>query len=207
MIRKFFSDMFWRRKRKQSNLTVGKGTYGIEHIKILTWRSCDRRMCTIGNYCSISANLKIFLGGNHNLNWATTFPFGHVNTKIINVPPVKGHPVEEKDVVIGSDVWIGRDVTIMPGVQIGHGAVVAANSHVVRDVKPYEVVGGNPAVHLKFRFNQSIVEKLVDAAWWELPEDDISGLVSKLTSEINDDNIVEFCDMVMAKKKRKARDK
>jgi virginiamycin A acetyltransferase len=71
------------------------------------------------------------------------------------------------DTVIGNDVWIGYEALIMPGVTIGHGAIVASRSVVVRDVAPYTIVGGNPAVAVKERYPAEVVEELLRIAWWD----------------------------------------
>lgn len=73
------------------------------------------------------------------------------------------------DIVIGNDVWIGRESIIMPGVKIGDGAIIAAYSVVTKDVEPYSVVGGNPARFIKKRFNDELIELLLEFKWWDLP--------------------------------------
>ena len=108
----------------------------------------------------------MYLGGNHDYKRISTFPFGETNYSFM-IGPREGHPVSKGDVVIGNDVWIGSSVTIMSGVTIGDGAVVAANSHVVKNVASYEVVGGNPARHIKYRFNEEIIAKLQEIKWWD----------------------------------------
>lgn len=84
------------------------------------------------------------MGGNHRTDWLTTYPFGHIHKDIFTNFSGVGHPATKGSVVIGNDVWIGTNVTIMSGVSIGDGAVIANNSHVVKDVLPYSIVGGNP---------------------------------------------------------------
>ena len=76
--------------------------------------------------------------------------------------------------MVGNDVWIGSDVTIMPGVRIGDGALIAAKSVVTRDVRPYAIVGGNPAEERRLRFAPEIVERLLALAWWNWPIERIS---------------------------------
>jgi acetyltransferase-like isoleucine patch superfamily enzyme len=108
----------------------------------------------IGKFCLIADNVQIFLGGNHNINWITTYPFGHINKKTFNLFNGDGYPSTKGNVYIGNDVWIGNNTTIMSGIKIGDGAVIAANSHVVNDVEPYSLVEGNPAKHIKYRFTK-----------------------------------------------------
>jgi serine acetyltransferase len=94
-----------------------------------------------------------------------------------------GHPSCKGDITIGSDVWIGAKSTIMSGVKIGHGAIVAAGALVTKDVEPYSVVGGNPAKHLKYRFKEEQIKNLLDIAWWEWEENKIKENAMTLWSQ------------------------
>ena len=75
------------------------------------------------------------------------------------------------DTIVGHDVWLGYSALVLPGVRIGHGAVVAAASVVARDVPPYAIVAGNPARVVRSRFSEEDVERLLRAAWWDWPID------------------------------------
>jgi acetyltransferase-like isoleucine patch superfamily enzyme len=145
-------------------ITAGRETYGLEHIHVHAWNQENR--LKVGSFTSIAVNLHVYLGGNHNLERISTFPFG-AKEHALMIGPRDGHPVSNGDVIIGNDVWVGSCVTIMSGVEIGDGAVIAANSHVVKNVAPYEIVGGNPARHIRFRFNNQIIEKLLEIKWWD----------------------------------------
>ena len=120
----------------------------------------------VGNYCSIGGYVKVYLGGNHRTDWVSTYPFGHINTHVFNTFDGQGHPRTNGSVTIGNDVWIGEYATIMSGVTIGDGAVIACNSHVVKDVEPYSMVGGNPAKLIKYRFTKEQIESLMRIKWW-----------------------------------------
>ena len=159
-------------------MIIGKYTYGTENIKIKKW--CNNWKVVIGNFCSIADNLTIFLGGNHRTDWVTTFPFGHIYTNEFNTFNGVGHPSSNGDVIIGNDVWIGSGVTIMSGVTIGDGAVIAANSHIVKNVEPYSIVGGNPAKLIKFRFTTEQIQKLLEIRWWFWEDDKINKYVPLL---------------------------
>ena len=143
-------------------MTFGKYTYG---SPIIHWKHNDAKL-TIGNFCSISASVHIYLGGNHRTDWVSTYPFGHIHTNIFNNFNGIGHPSTKGDVIIGNDVWIGENVTIMSGITIGDGAVIANNSHVVKNIEPYSLVGGNPAKLVKYRFTSEQIEKLLEIKWW-----------------------------------------
>ena len=144
-------------------MSYGRGTYGSCHVNI-HWGEGNKLI--VGNFCSIAANVNVYLGGNHRTDWVTTFPFGHIHQHIYNKFNGVGHPTSKGDVIIGNDVWIGSNVTIMSGVTIGDGAVIANNSHVVKNVEPYSLVGGNPAKLIKYRFTPEQIEKLLEIKWW-----------------------------------------
>jgi virginiamycin A acetyltransferase len=84
--------------------------------------------------------------------------------------------------VIGNDVWIGQNVTIMPGVKIGDGAIIAANSTIARNVEPYAIYGGNPAKLIKKRFEDEKIELLLKLQWWNWDEEKIFNNLEMLTS-------------------------
>ena len=95
-------------------------------------------------------------------------------------------------VVIGNDVWIADNVTIMSGIIIGNGAVVANNSHVIKNVEPYSIVGGNPARHIKYRFSEEQIKKLLEIQWWYWDDDKINKYLPLMCSE----DIDKFIDAV-----------
>jgi len=106
------------------------------------------------------------LGGNHRVDWITTFPFGHIFRDELGGTEIVEHPQSNGEIIIGNDVWIASNVTIMSGIQIGDGAVIAANSMVVKDIAAYEIWGGNPAKKLKMRFSDEIIKSLLKLKWW-----------------------------------------
>lgn len=138
------------------NVKIGKYTYGYENASILVWDDPRTVIVEIGRFTLISYGLKIFTGGNHRTNGISTYSFGYIPNCPKGVAPVIGHPKPSKPVIIGNDVWIGRDVTIMSGVKIGDGAIVGVNSHVLKDVAPYSIVSGNPAREIKKRFSELV---------------------------------------------------
>lgn len=164
----------------KSQISIGKFTYGYDKISIKEWN--EGNSLTIGKFCSIAKPTTIFLGGNHRTDWISTFPFGHVSRKELGSFDIVGNPYSNGDVIIENDVWLCSGATILSGISIGNGAVIAANSTVVKDVRPYEIVGGNPAKHIKFRFKESIRKLLLELKWWDLPIDDIQQLAVTLSS-------------------------
>lgn len=123
----------------------------------------------IGNYVCIGAEAVILMGGNHThrLDWFCLYPFlEYIEEAYIG----KGYTI------IGDGVWIGMRAFIMPGVQIGEGAVIAANSVVVKDVAPYTIVGGNPAKPINTRFSPDVIEQLLALKIYEWHEDKFEAL-------------------------------
>jgi virginiamycin A acetyltransferase len=130
----------------------------------------------IGKFCAIAEGARFIMNGaNHAMAGFSTYPFN-----------IFGNGWEEGfddetwkrelrgDTVLGNDVWIGMEAVILPGVEIGHGAVVAAKAVVPHDVPPYAIVAGNPAKVVKMRFDQRTVDRLLKVAWWDWPVDKIT---------------------------------
>ncbi len=174
----------------KSTITLGRFTYGEQYLSILQWDEGSN--LEIGSFCSIADNITIILGGNHRTDWITTFPFGHIFKDELGGANIAGHPRSNGDIIIGNDVWIGRGATILSGIKIGDGAVIAANSTVTKDVQPYEIVGGNPARVIKKRFNEKITELLLKLKWWELPVDVIKNISQNLSSQPDEAQLTEL---------------
>lgn len=120
----------------------------------------------IGKFCSIASDVKFIMnGGNHRTDWFTNYPF-----------PVFGNGWEHAmpdswpnkgDTIIGNDVWIGYGAMLMPGVQVGDGAIIATGAVVTRNVEPYTIVGGNPAALIRKRFDDAVIQELLQIRWWD----------------------------------------
>jgi len=153
--------------------SIGKGTYG--YPEIVSWNS-DRKL-TIGAYCSIAPGVKIFLGGDHRIDWTTTYPFSEL------WPSAKhftGHPISKGDVVIGNDVWLGYEALILSGVKIGDGAVIGARAVVARDVPPYAIVAGNPSRIIRMRFDEDTIRRLLAVQWWSWSNETVDQIMPLL---------------------------
>jgi acetyltransferase-like isoleucine patch superfamily enzyme len=163
-----------------SEITVGRFTYGLEGLSVREWG--EGASLSIGAFCSIAEGAQVFLGGNHRADWISTFPFGHIYQDHLVGEAPAGHPATNGPVAIGNCVWIGSNATIMSGVSISDGAVIAANATVTKDVGPYEIVGGSPAKLIRKRFDDVIIGKLLELAWWNLDTDQINEITSALCS-------------------------
>lgn len=119
----------------------------------------------IGKFCSIGSNVQFGMG-KHPTDLISTHPTFYSNNKAFETFSNKNYFKEYEEILLGNDVWIGSNVTIMGGVNIGDGAIVAAGAIVTKDVKPYEIVGGVPAKHIKFRLEESIILKIQKTEWW-----------------------------------------
>jgi virginiamycin A acetyltransferase len=122
----------------------------------------------IGRYCAIARGVKFIMNGaNHRLSGFSTYPFHLFGRGWAGVTPLPEELPYKGDTVVGHDVWLGYEALVMPGVRIGHGAIVAAHAVVASDVPPYAIAGGNPARVLKMRFEAPTVERLLRIAWWD----------------------------------------
>lgn len=144
----------------RERFSVGRCTYGEPFIPDFG----DKATLRVGAFCSFAGNVTIILGGNHRVDWITTFPFMlHWDC----ARDVKGHPATKGDVVIGNDVWIGYRAMILSGVRVGNGAVIGAEAVVAKDVPPYGIVVGNPARLVRKRFSDEQIATLERIAWWD----------------------------------------
>jgi acetyltransferase-like isoleucine patch superfamily enzyme len=129
----------------------------------------SREKLVIGRYAQIArGSYFISADANHPMGGVTTYPFR------IFRPETFGYAdLPYRDTIVGHDVWICHNATIMSGVTIGHGAIVAAESVVTRDVPPYAIVGGNPARLIRMRYPDEVIARLLQIAWWDWPLDKV----------------------------------
>lgn len=155
-----------------ADLVMGEGSY-MSKADIHCWR--DGYRITIGRYCSLATNLTLILGGEHDINWVSTYPFinnwGMSELAHINTPKCRG------DITIGDDVWIGHGVTILSGTTIETGAVIGAGAIVRGHIPAYSIVVGNPGRVIRRRFDDSLCDELLASKWWMLTQDQLRPLV------------------------------
>ena len=141
----------------------------------------------IGKFCAIATGVKFIMNGaNHKISGFSTYPFQIFGNGWERVTPRSEEFPQKGDTVVGHDVWLGYQSMVMPGVRIGSGAIIAAQSLVVKDVEPYTIVGGNPARCLKQRFDQNTIDELLTIAWWDWDREKISrNLEAIVSADIN----------------------
>lgn len=160
-IKFMFYKMLWKKLNRHNytspenifnfkNVVVGRCSYG--YLNVL---ENGKSKLTIGCYCSIAPNVCFILNADHYTNHISTFPFKGI---LLN----KREAISKGDIVVDDDVWIGYGTTILSGVHIGQGAIIAAGAVVTRDIPPYAIVGGVPAKVIKYRFAPAIIEKLLE---------------------------------------------
>ena len=130
----------------------------------------------IGPFVAIATGVQIVMnGGTHAMSGFSTYPFNIFGGGWEQgFDPATWTLEHRGDTVIGADVWIGHQAVLMPGVQIGPGAIIAAHAIVTRDVAPYTIVAGNPAREVKRRFDPATIDRLLDIAWWDWPAERIT---------------------------------
>lgn len=174
--------------------SVGEYTYyadpdeptGFEWNNILYHYGPER--LEIGSYCGLAAGIRIIMNAsNHRMDGISTFPFPMFGSDWLQYMDMFAERPVRKDTVIGNDVWIGYRATVLPGVHIGDGAIVAANAVVTQDIPPYAVAGGNPARVLRRRFDEAQVERLLRIAWWDWPVELVTKHLSTIMGGAVDD--------------------
>lgn len=181
-----FGDKTYYHVHNGKNIFV-KGTYSYGVPDIYPYDNpCN---LYIGNYCSIGKGCEILLGGNHHTNWVTTFAFcksGNAFPKWWDLH--KDTDIFHGNIHIGDDVWIGRNVLILPGANIGNGAVIGAGSVVAGKIPAYSIAVGNPCRVIKMRFSDNQIQALERISWWEWDPAKINENLHLLCNE----NIYEF---------------
>ncbi|MDX1835998.1 type B chloramphenicol O-acetyltransferase [Legionella taurinensis] len=160
------------------NILVGRYSYYSGYYHGHSFDDCARYLMPdedhvdkliIGSFCSIGTGASFMMAGNqgHCMDWISTFPFFYTEESVF-AKAVDGYR-PAGDTVVGHDVWIGAEAMIMPGIQIGHGAIIGSRAVVTRHVEPYSIVAGNPARLIRKRFNEHDIQRLLEMAWWDWP--------------------------------------
>lgn len=173
------------------NIVVGRYSYYSGYYHGHSFDDCARFLLPhpeadkliVGSFCSIGSGAAFIMAGNqgHRHDWASSFPFFYMP----EMPEFAGALdafAPAGDTVIGNDVWIGTEAIVMPGVKIGHGAVIGTRALVTRDVEPYTIIGGNPGKPIRKRFDDGQIAMLLEMAWWDWPEDRLQAAMPLLCS-------------------------
>lgn len=174
------------------NIKVGRYSYYSGYYHGHSFDDCARYLSPeqngddqliIGSFCSIGSGASFIMSGNqgHRHDWASSFPFFYMKEEPAFAGALDAFR-KVGDTVIGSDVWIGSEAMIMPGIKVGHGAVIGSRALVTNDVAPFSIVGGNPAKLIKKRFSDEEIAMLLEMAWWDWPIDRIEGGMALLCS-------------------------
>ena len=170
---------------KNPNIVVGEFTYIADsefesHVTHHYEWNGDKLI--IGKFCQVAAGVEFVMNGaNHQMNAVSTFPFYTMEGWEMAPPAISDLPLKG-DTIVGNDVWIGQNAVILPGVHIGDGAIIGANSVVGRDIPPYTIVVGNPARETRKRFDDELIRLLLAFKWWDKSIEAINQLIPLLTS-------------------------
>ena len=172
-------------------ITVGDYTYYDDFEDVANFRRRVRYLCDftgdhlhIGKFCMLASGVEFIMNGaNHLAEAVSAYPFAVFGGEWAGAMAGKTYP-NKGDTVVGNDVWMGYRATIMPGVTIGHGAIIGACAVVTRDVPPYAIVGGNPARVIRMRFDADTVARLLALAWWDWPIEKITRFAPLLTGDV-----------------------
>ena len=153
----------------------------------------DRDKLIIGKFCSIGSGAVFNIGGSqrHRREWLSTYPFHYMCPEECPNDPYRPYG----DTIVGNDVWVGTESMIMPGVKIGHGAIIGARALVTKDVEPYTIVGGTPAKVIRKRFDDETIKKMLHIAWWDFDFEDIKKLMPYLASN-NIEKVIEIGERI-----------
>ena len=142
----------------------------------------SRDRLIIGKFCQIASGVEFVMNdANHQMSSVSTFPFYTLEGWEEETPTAGDMPFKG-DTVIENDVWIGQNAVILPGVHIGNGAIIGANSIVGSDIEPYTIAVGNPAKAVRKRFDDELIALMLEWKWWDKPADEINGLIPVLTN-------------------------
>ena len=160
---------------KNPNIIVGEYTYyddinGAENFESHVTHHYDfiGDKLIIGKFCAIAKGIEFIMNGaNHRINSITTYPFNIMGNGWEKSAPYLSELKLKGDTIVGNDVWIGQNVTVLPAVHIGDGAIIGANSVVAKDIPPYSVAVGNPCEVKRKRFDEDLIEYLLQIKWWD----------------------------------------
>ena len=166
------------------NITVGDFTYIADsefESHVTNFYPWSKDKLSIGKFCQIAMGVEFIMNdANHQMSAVSTFPFYTLDGWDMEAPSASDMPLKG-NTVIGNDVWIGQNAVILPGVNIGDGAIIGANSVVGSNIAPYTIVAGNPAKVIRKRFDEELIDLMLHFKWWDKSITEINELIPILT--------------------------
>ncbi len=166
------------------NITVGDFTYIADsefESHVTNFYPWSKDKLIIGKFCQIATGVEFIMNdANHQMSAVSTFPFYTLDGWDMEAPSASDMPFRG-NTVIGNDVWIGQNAVILPGVNIGDGAIIGANSVVGSNIAPYTIVAGNPAKVIRTRFDEELIDLMLRFKWWDKSITEINELIPILT--------------------------
>lgn len=166
------------------NITVGDFTYIVDsefESHVTNFYPWSKDKLIIGKFCQIATGVEFIMNdANHQISAVSTFPFYTLDGWDMEAPSASDMPFKG-NTVIGNDVWIGQNAVILPGVNIGDGAIIGANSVVGSNIAPYTIVAGNPAKVIRKRFDEELIDLMLRFKWWDKSITEINELIPILT--------------------------
>lgn len=166
------------------NITVGDFTYIVDsefESHVTNFYPWSKDKLIIGKFCQIATGVEFIMNdANHQMSAVSTFPFYTLDGWDMEAPSASDMPFKG-NTVIGNDVWIGQNAVILPGVNIGDGAIIGANSVVGSNIAPYTIVAGNPAKVIRKRFDEELIDLMLRFKWWDKSITEINELIPILT--------------------------
>jgi virginiamycin A acetyltransferase len=173
-----------------ANVTVGEWTYYRDFADPLPFFHRNVRYnfgfsgsrLQIGRYCALAHGTAFLMDdANHATAGLSTYPFpvlGGAWADAAGVADIAAAP--RGDIVVGNDVWFGMESLVLPGVRVGHGAIIGARAVVASDVPDYAVAVGNPARVVRRRFDDATIARLLEIAWWNWAPQAVAAAVPAL---------------------------
>ena len=173
---------------KNPNIIIGDYTYYDDFDDVLNFEKnvkyhfdFNNDKLIIGKFCMIASGVSFIMNGaNHLVESISSYPFAIFGNGWKEAMNNKSYP-NKGNTIVGNDVWIGHNVTIMPGISIGDGAIIATNSTITSNIEPYTIVGGNPAKLIRNRFDEEVTKLLLEIKWWDWEIEKITLNISVLT--------------------------
>jgi acetyltransferase-like isoleucine patch superfamily enzyme len=168
------------RLRRQGRIEWGEGSYAVPQVVVFA--GDEKTRLVVGRYCAIASTATFLLGGDHPVDRVALFPF-RIRWGLPGAGQ-DGFPSSKGDIVVGDGAWVAHGALVLSGVRIGRGAVVAAGAVVTKDVPPYWIAAGNPAVPVRQRVDDDAVAAIEASRWWERDRDEIVRTVDELNGEV-----------------------